>query len=80
MINGHVVGVSEEGVFNETVVLVPGSNIIEVQLGDSFGKQRDYHYEIYFDGDVPYVPLLQNAQEQLIEPQPTEETEIEESE
>lgn len=48
-INGRETTLNSDGTFREMVVLLPGSNIIEVDIFDQFGKHRRFEYRIYGD-------------------------------
>ena len=46
LINGRNVILDDTGSFEEIIVFPPGNTIIEIQLEDTFEKQRQYKYKI----------------------------------
>ncbi|MCA9352817.1 hypothetical protein KC901_01395 [Patescibacteria group bacterium] len=46
-INERTIPMNDDSTFSEVVVLSPGTNIMEIVVTDSFGKQKEYRYTLY---------------------------------
>ncbi len=47
-INGHIVPLSQDGTWKETVVLLPGYNPIHVSAADKFGREKISQLTLYY--------------------------------
>lgn len=66
-INGRALALDKDEGFNERVVVPPGYSIIEIQLVDSFGKQRHYTYNVYSEQDDGILPRSYQEATALLE-------------
>ena len=72
-IDGRNIILDKEGTFNEVVVLMPGINEMTIDIGDSFGKRKQYRYTIYSSADKDvYENILEKTSD-------TEENKLTES-
>lgn len=51
-LNGTPISVTEEGVFSEEYVLIPGYNRIVLEASDKYGKKTEKVIEIYYKAPV----------------------------
>ena len=75
LINKRMIKLNDDGSFEEVIVLLVGLNIIEIDLHDSFGKEKKYTYNVYSSGtNPPYEVYYSDAQGAL---EPVADTELE---
>ena len=52
-IDGAPVSIDTEGVWHDTVVLLPGYNSIRVSAADKFGRDTDNEFAVYYNAPEP---------------------------
>jgi len=52
-INGRMITLNDDSTFKEVIVLFVGQTIIEIDVHDSFGKNKNYHYTVYSTASNP---------------------------
>ena len=48
-INGREIFIDQDGKFKDSLILLPGYNIITVQARDKFGKEKKKVFEVFLD-------------------------------
>ncbi len=63
IINGRNIILKEKSNFDEIITFSPGTNSIEIQLIDTFGKERKYLYTVYYTPieNIDYPKTLTEA-------------------
>lgn len=80
-INGVQATVNQDNIIRKPLVLSPGSNIIELKLGDTFDRERIYTYEVITPpSEELYIPLYNEAVRAQEDEEGEEEGEREEQE
>ncbi len=64
-IDGRTITLDENGGFKEVMVFSPGHTIIEVQLTDTFGRERYYTYNVF----AQYEMAPERDEEEVLEEQ-----------
>lgn len=54
-INGRLVGIDRNGIFEDGVLLSPGYNVVEIKLKDQFGKKKIKQYRIVVEPEQDSV-------------------------
>jgi hypothetical protein len=47
-LNGREISIDKEGNFNETIILLPGYNIVNIKAKDKFGNIDEKNYKLTF--------------------------------
>ena len=47
-LNGREISIDKEGNFNETIILLPGYNIVNIKAKDKFGNVDEKNYKLTF--------------------------------
>jgi len=47
-LNGREISIDQEGNFNETIILLPGYNIIDIKAQDKFGHIDEKNYQLMY--------------------------------
>ena len=47
-INGREISIDQQGNFNETIVLLPGYNVIDIKARDKFGNNDEKNYKLIY--------------------------------
>lgn len=64
-VNNRPITINQDNSFTETIVVSPGLTIIEIDMSDSFGKEKQYTYQIYSTKEeVEYQPSYSKAQQE----------------
>ena len=56
-LNNRIIYVNKEGVFEGSLILVPGFNTIEIKARDRFGKEDEENFKIYYKEDALPAPM-----------------------
>src|ERR1035437_5335444 len=47
-LDGREISVDQQGNFNETIILLPGYNVIDIKARDKFGKSDEKNYKLMY--------------------------------
>ena len=47
-LNGRDISIDQQGNFNETIVLLPGYNVIDIKAKDKFGHSDEKNYKLIY--------------------------------
>ncbi|MFZ2205722.1 MAG: hypothetical protein WAV23_03975 [Minisyncoccia bacterium] len=47
-LNGRDISIDQQGNFNETIILLPGYNVIEIMAKDKFGHSDEKNYKLMY--------------------------------
>lgn len=61
-LNGNILISDRSGNFTETILLHPGYNLLNFSVKDTFGRQKNFQYEITADENTA---LLENKKENI---------------
>jgi len=76
-INNRPLILNQDNSFTEMIVVSPGLTIIEIDMSDSFGKTKQYLYQIYSTGETTdYYSTYEETEQPIEEKELSEEAEI----
>ena len=60
-VNGRIVPTAENGTWTDTIVLLPGYNVVRIVATDKFGRTKTGEYRLYYK--APATPAPQTTPE-----------------
>lgn len=58
-VDGHIVPIAQSGAWSDTIVLLPGYNIVSISATDKFGRTNIKTYHVYYSTSLPTSPAVQ---------------------
>lgn len=73
-VNDRIVPVDQEGIWVDTLALLPGYNVLTVSAKDKFGRSVSRIYRLYYRAPEPVVEDKENINEEILDENEDEDT------